>query len=124
MDITALLIISCCGGCGAVARFIADTLIKRTHPTVFPVSTLIINTIAAILFAASLVFVRESFGPVYTYMTAGFLGGFSTFSTAMNEIVTLARSKHWAQFISYFIVAIAIPVIALILSIMVFMLIH
>ena len=47
----------------------------------------------------------------YTYLlfVTGFLGGFSTFSTAVNEMVSLAKSKKLVMAAFYFLVTLVIP---------------
>ncbi|WP_257639542.1 fluoride efflux transporter FluC [Alloscardovia macacae] len=121
MSVTMLLLVSACGGAGAVARFVLDTLIKRAWPSVFPRSTLTINVLASFFFAAALVFLRNlPIFAVYTLVTTGFLGGFSTFSTAMNEVVTLARGAHWRECCTYAVLSVGLPVLTMLLSIMLF----
>ncbi|WP_018142755.1 fluoride efflux transporter FluC [Alloscardovia criceti] len=121
MSITTLLAISACGGFGAIARFVVDTLIKRVKATIFPWSTLIINTTAGLLFAAALAFLhQDNHIGLYALATTGFLGGFSTFSTAMNEIISLARAKHWVDFAIYLLLAVGLPVLAIIGGLMFF----
>ena len=47
----------------------------------------------------------------YTYLlfVTGFLGGFSTFSTAINEMVSLAKGKKFVMAAFYFVVTLVIP---------------
>ncbi len=128
MNLVTLITISVCGGLGAVLRFVLDTSIKRAisrmSPTIFPWSTLLINSLAVILFAAALVYVRDVNAQIYALATTGFLGGFSTFSTAMNEIITLARGKHWGEFFVYLLVAVGIPVLVMLAALMFFVSLH
>ncbi len=136
MAVGMLLVICTCGGLGAVARFVVDTAIKRTWRTVFPISTLVINITAAILFALTIFSCNRATGyvpgasasiPAYTIATTGFLGGFSTFSTAMNETFTLLTrgredSKHYPKYYrlaAYYVLAsfiIPVACIAVVLS--------
>ena len=73
-----------CGGVGAAARYICDSYIKALWRKTFPLSTFAINV----------------------------LGGFSTFSTMMNETVTLLRNGKIACFIGYALASIVVPVMA------------
>ena len=46
----------------------------------------------------------------------GFLGGFSTFSTAINEMVSLARSGKYAAAAVYFMMTVLVPVVCVVLG--------
>ncbi|MFD0704471.1 fluoride efflux transporter FluC [Alloscardovia venturai] len=117
MNFQMLLLVSVFGGLGAVLRFVVDTIIKRMKPTIFPISTLVINTLAAFAFGCFVMIVRNVHPDVYTIATSGLLGGFSTFSTAINEIFNLARDKHWTQFVIYLFTAIIVPIVGFILAV-------
>lgn len=49
-------------------------------------------------------------GQARLLMATGFLGGFSTFSTMMNESVTLLRGGRTAVFAGYMVASIVVPV--------------
>ncbi|KAB8288248.1 fluoride efflux transporter FluC [Bifidobacterium avesanii] len=82
-----------CGGLGAMARFVLTVSIKQQWKGDFPLATFIINLIATFCagLAAGAAAHLAVTNPTYLLFVTGFLGGFSTFSTAINEIVTLAR---------------------------------
>lgn len=120
MSLTTLLMVSLCGGLGAVARFVADTLIKRVSTGFFPWSTLFINTLAGFLFAACVIYLRSYDLNMYVLATSGFLGGFSTFSTAMNEIISLARVRHFVDCLVYAVWCIGLPVCAVLVGVALF----
>ncbi|WP_431832310.1 fluoride efflux transporter FluC [Alloscardovia omnicolens] len=112
--------VSLCGGLGAVARFVVDTLIKRASTGSFPWSTLFINTLAGFLFAACVIYLRSYDLNMYVLATSGFLGGFSTFSTAMNEIISLARARHFVDCLVYAVWCIGLPVCAVLVGVALF----
>ena len=120
MSLTTLLMVSLCGGLGAVARFVVDTLIKRVSTGFFPWSTLFINTLAGFLFAACVIYLRSYDLNMYVLATSGFLGGFSTFSTAMNEIISLARARHFVDCPVYAVWCIGLPVCAVLVGVALF----
>ena len=45
-------------------------------------------------------------------LATGFLGGFSTFSTMMNESVTLLRGGRITVFVGYVLTSVVVPVMA------------
>ncbi|HJE20775.1 MAG TPA: CrcB family protein [Bifidobacterium pullorum] len=117
---TALLV-CLCGGLGATARFVLNTSIQRWWNRSFPLATFIINVIATFCagMAASAYANMVVEQPTYLLFVTGFLGGFSTFSTAINEIVSLARSGKFATAGWYLLATIVVPVICVALGWMV-----
>ena len=87
-----------CGGLGAAARYVCDSVIKASWHKAFPLSTFVINSIAGFLAGVML--------------ATGFLGGFSTFSTMMNESVTLLRGGRITVFVGYVLTSVVVPVMA------------
>ena len=92
-------LICMCGGLGAVTRFVLNTSIQRWWNRAFPLSTFIINVPATFFagVAAAAYFYQTADHSSYLLFVTGFLGGFSTFSTAINEMVSLARSGKYAN---------------------------
>ena len=85
------------GGLGAVLRCAMTKKISASHDSRIPVATLFINCVASFaLGVVSNVFMAAVtiFGANFVYlMILGFLGGFSTFSTAIFEGVDLIQNK-------------------------------
>ena len=81
-------LICMCGGLGAVTRFVLNTSIQRWWNRAFPLSTFIINVLATFFagVAAAAYFYQTADHSSYLLFVTGFLGGFSTFSTAINEM--------------------------------------
>lgn len=116
-----------CGGIGAVCRFALDGAVRRLWKRSFPLSTFIINALAS--FAIGIIagiaahprmhgFLPPAADPAAARMiiATGFLGGFSTFSTAVNETVSLARRKKYGTCIGYFFSMAAVPVLCVALG--------
>ncbi|MET0854520.1 MAG: fluoride efflux transporter CrcB [Microterricola sp.] len=85
------------GGVGAAARFVLDGAIRTRLKTAFPWATTVINVSGSLLLgvltgltAAHLL--PEQLGVV---LGAGFLGGYTTFSTASYETVQLIRQGRY-----------------------------
>lgn len=116
-----VLLVCLCGGLGAVARFVLNTSIQRWWNRAFPLSTFVINVIATfcagVAAAAYAHMVVEQ--STYLLFVTGFLGGFSTFSTAINEVVSLARGGRLAVAGWYLLATVAVPVVCVALGWMV-----
>lgn len=87
--------IAVAGGAGAAARFIADGELTRRLRPGLPVATLIINVTGALLlgFLTGWALAGGS-ADVRAVLGTGFLGGFTTFSTASVELVRLVRAER------------------------------
>ena len=79
-----------------------------------PLSTFVINSIAGFLAGviAGLYSRRFLSDPAHVMLATGFLGGFSTFSTMMNESVTLLRGGRITVFVGYVLTSVVVPVMA------------
>ncbi|KAA8829485.1 fluoride efflux transporter FluC [Bifidobacterium myosotis] len=121
---TALLSLAVClfGGLGASCRYLADVTIKTYWKRAFPLSTFTINVVAGLLagivaaLAASATATPDAapvLGETWRLMLAtGFLGGFSTFSTAINEMVTLAKKRRYVTSAGYLAASVVTPILA------------
>ena len=92
-----LLLISVAGGLGAVARFALDDVITAHTSMRYPLGTTVINVTGSLLLglvtglALGLV-LPERWQLV---LGTGFLGGYTTFSTASFETVRLLQERRW-----------------------------
>lgn len=97
--ITVLLptLVCLCGGVGASCRYSLDVIIETYWRRAFPLSTFTINLITG--FLVGLVAVPALGGtldePWWLVLATGLSGGFSAFSAAVNEMVTLLRKHHY-----------------------------
>lgn len=87
--------IAVAGGAGAVARFVTDGELTKRLPARLPVATLIINVTGAFLLGLVTGWAMGG-GPAEarSIIGTGFLGGFTTFSTASVELVRLVRAER------------------------------
>ena len=108
---TTTLLICLCGGLGAGLRYLLDTLIKAHWQVDLPLSTMIINLLAAL--AAGLVAALAAFHGLPAWgrmlLATGLLGGFSTFSTAVNETLALAQQRRNLAALGYLAASIFLP---------------
>ena len=94
-----MLLVALLGGLGAVTRFLLDTLIARRNPWSIPAGTIIINFTASLALGLLTGWTLHHLAPPDAKMIlgTGFLGGYSTFSTASVEGARLLRAgRPWA----------------------------
>lgn len=84
-----ILAVAFAGGLGATARFVVDGLIARRWRSGLPLGTLLINITGSFLLGL-LTSLLEPSGGLATALGTGLLGGYTTFSTASLEAVSLA----------------------------------
>lgn len=87
------------GGFGGASRFLVDTLVNRHNRFSTPLGTLVINVTAcfALAFLAGITATHAGVSSLYTVLGTGFMGGYSTFSTASVEAARLLVSgRHTA----------------------------
>ena len=105
------------GGIGAMARYVLDVSIQRSwnrdgnHS--FPLAPLVINGVASLCAGIAMMSYYSPSVDMDTVMmfVVGFLGGFSTFSTALNEVVSLIRQRRFTLALGYGIATVAVPLI-------------
>jgi len=82
------------GGFGALARYGISGLVQGRFGQTFPAGTLAVNVLGCLLAGAMMGLLEERplFAPgTRLFLTVGFLGGFTTFSTFGYETVELLR---------------------------------
>jgi CrcB protein len=89
-----VLALALAGGLGAGTRFVLDGVVGRSVNTAFPLGTVLINISGSFLLGivAGLAAAGAVPQPVALVAGTGFLGGYTTFSTASVETVRLVRS--------------------------------
>lgn len=111
MTIALTLLICLCGGLGAGLRYLLDTLVKARWQVDLPLSTMIINLLAGL--AAGLVAALAAFHGLPDWgrllLATGLLGGFSTFSTAVNEVLALTRRRRHLAALGYLAASMLLP---------------
>lgn len=106
------------GGLGAVSRFILTISIQRWWKRPFPLATTFINLVACLCAGIAAGAYAHSAVNHETYLlfVTGFLGGFSTFSTAVNELAGLIKSRNWLVACQYAIVNVLVPLLCVFLG--------
>jgi fluoride exporter len=85
------LLVAVAGGCGAATRYLVDHLVSARLTGVFPLGTFLVNVSGSLLagVVAGLVATRGVPVDLQTVVAGGFLGAYTTFSTAMYETARL-----------------------------------
>lgn len=80
------------GGVGAVLRFVVDAQVARLHDRSVPLGTLVVNATGSFLLGLLVALADRNAGldPLVTVLGTGLLGGYTSFSTASVEAVTIA----------------------------------
>lgn len=90
--------IALAGGLGALVRFTVDTAVAHRNRTGFPLGTIVINITGSFLLGLVAGWLLKGWlGPIGAVVGAGFLGGYTTFSTASVEGARLLRAgRGWS----------------------------
>ena len=90
------VLLALAGGLGAVTRFVVDGVVARHNRLPFPLGTVVINVSGALLLGAltGLVMRHAGLADLKVVLGTGFLGGYTTFSTASVEAVRLATGSR------------------------------
>jgi CrcB protein len=96
-----ILLIGIGGAVGSVCRYLLTSAVLRGLGTLFPAGTFVVNVIGCMVFGAitGLAQDRMTLTPeARAFLLAGVLGGFTTFSSYMNESAVLVREGQflWA----------------------------
>ena len=94
MNPLIIVLLGLAGGLGAGTRFVVDGLVRSKLRTALPVGTIAINVTGSFLLGLVAGAVIAHAAPVELQAIAGtgFLGGYTTFSTASFETVRLVQS--------------------------------
>lgn len=82
------------GGLGAAARYWLQGLVYAETGTSFPYGTLVVNILGCFLIGFLMSSMEDRFlvnPPIRIFLTIGFLGGFTTFSSFSFETMSLFR---------------------------------
>ncbi|WP_026535164.1 fluoride efflux transporter FluC [Arthrobacter sp. H14] len=84
------------GGLGAGARFVVDGVVRSRFRTALPLGTILINVSGSLLLGLLAGLAVSSTVPagLETVVGVGFLGGYTTFSTANVETVRLIQNHR------------------------------
>jgi CrcB protein len=91
------VLLAVAGGIGAAARLVLDGVVRSRIQSAFPVGTALINVTGSLLlgFATGLALSHALPEAWHLILGTGFLGGYTTFSTASYETVRLLQAGRY-----------------------------
>jgi CrcB protein len=95
-----LLYVALGSAIGGVSRYLIGGLVQRMLDTGFPAGTLLVNISGSFLLGAIVRYALEtpSLTPeIRAFLTIGFCGGYTTFSTFSYEAVALLKDGEWGR---------------------------
>lgn len=106
MDTTLINILSVgAGSClGGMARYVASRAVDSVCHAAFPWATFVVNIVGCLLIGLIYGFMDRGLqlsAGMRLFMTVGFCGGFTTFSTFMRENYLLLGGPHLLTAIAY-----------------------
>ena len=102
-------------GLGGLTRFVLGKYIDGLHDHPFPLGTFVVNVVAcfALGFIIGLADHKNILSPTARlFLTVGFCGGFSTFSTFSSETLTLFQQGHNINLVLYILASVLLCVTA------------
>ncbi|MEI6817597.1 MAG: fluoride efflux transporter CrcB [Bacteroidota bacterium] len=103
------------GFLGSVSRYYSHQIISRYFPAIFPFGTLGVNLVGCFLIGIiyGLAEKGTSISPdMRIFLTAGFCGGFTTFSAFSLDSLKLINSGDWIYFTLYITASVVIGILA------------
>jgi CrcB protein len=96
MSLAVVLLLIAAGGLGAVCRFVVDGVVRSRSGAAFPLGTLVINISGSLVLGLVTGLTVAQLFPdaVRLVVGTGFLGGYTTFSTASFETVRLVQERR------------------------------
>lgn len=98
VDLILLVWVGVGGALGSIARYLLSVAIEWQQPTGFPYATLVVNTVGSLILGFVTAYWIASTtlsAELRLFLTVGFCGGFTTFSTFGYETARLLESGSY-----------------------------
>ena len=110
-----ILFVAIGGMLGSVGRFVLATLAVQLVPSTFPVGTFLVNIVGSFIMGAAVGFAERNLwfhSSWRIFITAGFCGGFTTFSAFAFENIELILNRSYGTFALYSAATFAVCLLA------------
>ena len=100
---------------GGVSRYWIGGIVQRSSPGTFPIGTLIVNLTGSFLIGLILQYSLESGSmnqELRVFLTIGFCGGYTTFSSFSWETLQLLQNGEWGRAGLYVVGSVALGLLA------------
>jgi len=99
----SVLVVAAGGALGAVSRYLASGWVQGMSGGLFPWGTAAVNVAGSFVLGFAVIWLQSTVasGELRQFVTIGFLGSFTTFSTFSFEAVALLREGAWLRACGY-----------------------
>ncbi len=113
-----LLVVAAGGAIGAVSRYLATGWVQDLTGDFFPWGTFVVNVAGSLALGFALVWLQSAVASadIRQFVTIGFLGSFTTFSTFSYEAVAMLRDREWWQAGGYVAGSVALSLLAVVIG--------
>ena len=110
-----ILVVAVGGAFGAVARYLASGWVQDLAGGFFPWGTFAVNATGSLLLGFTLVWLQATLASpeARQFVTIGFLGSFTTFSTFSYETAAMLRDGEWWRAGGYTLGSVTLGIAAL-----------
>ncbi len=115
-----LLVIAAGGAFGAVSRYLASGWVQGLAGEFFPWGTIAVNVAGCLALGFAVVWLQSSIASAELrgFVTIGFMGSFTTFSTFSYETLEMLRDGEWMRAWGYLAGSIVLGVAAVLIGTM------
>ena len=122
MDLKSLILVFFGGGIGSLFRFIV-TKYSNKNLISFPIGTSISNLVGCFIIGLLIAYYDRYDIPkkdIFLFISVGFCGGLTTFSTFMLDIFEMLKNENYQNIIPYFSVNFFLGFISIALGFLIF----
>ena len=122
MDLKSIILVFFGGGIGSLFRFIV-TKYSNKNLISFPIGTSISNLVGCFIIGLLIAYCDRNDIPkkdVFLFISVGFCGGLTTFSTFMLDIFEMLKNENYQNIIPYFSVNFFLGFISIALGFLIF----